>query len=93
LYLEAAEQFYDQYMSDKSQFTTGACNMLLSVGSSCLELKSFQDLYDCHGRDENNFETKYRKLQKKGFYYSVPRNTINEIRLLSLLFASHALES
>jgi DNA integrity scanning protein DisA with diadenylate cyclase activity len=92
IYHDAAEQFFQDYIEERSWGTTGACNMLQALGSE-KQMKKFQDLFDCHGGNENNFETKYRKLMKKGCNYIVPIHRINEIRLLSLLFAFHAIDS
>ena len=91
VYLQAAE-FFDKWYANTS-INQGSCNVLCGMGCTHTQLKAYQDLFDCHGYNENAFDAKYRKLLKKGQSYQVNVKKVNEIRVLALLFASHALDS
>lgn len=90
VYLKAAEMF-DAWCG-KTNINRGSCNVLARI-TSHQNLTAYQDLFDCHGYNENAFDVKYRKLLKKGPSYRVNIKKVNEIRVLALLFASHALDS
>lgn len=98
IYLTAAERFYTDYIEDtENGHSIGTCSTLLRIGATHEQIEKYQELFDCSNvKGPNWFDIKLNKLNKKRKFRFLTRKQareLNEIRVLALLFASHALDS